>query len=275
MLQISKSKTFKIFLFAFLLFAAGTTNAQVGIGTPTPNTSAQLDVNSTSKGFLPPRMTAAQRDAIISPAAGLTIWCNDCGVVGEIQVYNGFKWTNMTGGNVSTPLPLQVTIGSQVWMTRNLDVVTYRNGDTIPEVKDPAQWNNLTTGAWSYSGGVLGKVYNWYAVNDPRGLAPAGWHVSSDNDWIHLIDYLGGNVEAAYKMQATNLWPPPSYGHIATNESGFTALPNGDAWWTTDISTQPPYVGVWVLATGGFPGAILLDGKASPTSGYFVRCVKD
>lgn len=93
MQQISKMKTIKIFLLAFLLFAAGTTNAQVGIGTPNPNASAQLDVNSTSKGFLPPRMTQAQRDAIASPVAGLTIWCKDCGILGELQVYNGATWT--------------------------------------------------------------------------------------------------------------------------------------------------------------------------------------
>ena len=166
MQQISKAKTIRVFLFAFLLFAAGITNAQVGIGTPNPNASAQLDVSSTTKGFLPPRMTQAQRNSISSPAAGLTIWCKDCGVLGEIQVYNGTVWTNMTGGYPSTPIPPTVTIGTRVWMTKNLDVVTYRNGDTIPEVKDAAVWDTLTTGAWCYYnndpnlGRIYGKLYN-------------------------------------------------------------------------------------------------------------------
>ena len=120
MQQISKAKTIRVFLFAFLLFAAGRTNAQVGIGIANPNASAQLDVSSTTKGFLPPRMTQAQRNSISSPAAGLTIWCKDCGVLGEIQVYNGTVWTNMTGGYPSTPIPSTVTIGTRVWMTKNL-----------------------------------------------------------------------------------------------------------------------------------------------------------
>ena len=65
-------------------------------------------------------------------------------------------------------------MGSQTWMTQNLDVTTYRNGDIIPEVKDSAAWAKLKTGAWCYynndptNGEVYGKLYNWYAVNDPR-----------------------------------------------------------------------------------------------------------
>ena len=76
-----------------------------------------------------------------------------------------------------------VTIGKQTWMKKNLDVSRYRNGDVIPEVADLSTWVNLTTGAWCYyenksdNGTTYGKLYNWYAVNDPRGLAPAGWHI--------------------------------------------------------------------------------------------------
>jgi Flp pilus assembly pilin Flp len=80
-----------------LLFAATSIQAQVGIGTTTPDASSVLDVTSTSKGFLPPRMTAAQRDAITSPAAGLMIWCTDCGATGEFQVNNGTEWADLFG----------------------------------------------------------------------------------------------------------------------------------------------------------------------------------
>ena len=76
--------------------------AQVGIGTATPNASAQLDVSSITKGLLPPRMTYAQKTAISSPAAGLMVWCSNCGPSGEIQVYNGTTWTNMIGGTAAT-----------------------------------------------------------------------------------------------------------------------------------------------------------------------------
>lgn len=85
----------KHLLFAVFTLITISVNAQLGVGTPTPNPSAQLDVTSTTKGFLPPRMTAAQRDAILSPIAGLIIYCSDCG---EPQYYNGTSWVSMTGG---------------------------------------------------------------------------------------------------------------------------------------------------------------------------------
>ena len=78
-----------------LLCAATSIQAQVGIGTTTPDASSILDVTSTSKGLLPPRMTGLQRNTISSPVAGLMIWCTDCGTSGELQVYNGSGWVNL------------------------------------------------------------------------------------------------------------------------------------------------------------------------------------
>jgi uncharacterized protein (TIGR02145 family) len=97
---------FLLFTFAFLLSSQA---QSVGIGTNTPNASAQLDVSSTSKGFLPPRMTYVQRSTILSPAAGLMIYCTDCGLKGEWQGYNGSEWTNMTGGSTQAALSALVT----------------------------------------------------------------------------------------------------------------------------------------------------------------------
>ena len=141
----------------------------------------------------------------------------------------------------------EVVIGNQIWMCKNLDVDTYRNGDPIPEVTDPKQWASLKTGAWCYYkndpayGKIYGKLYNWFAVNDPRGLAPYGWHVASDQEWKELEiwlgmnpgvadgfdDYRGGTSNEGGKLKATDTtyWNFPNYG--ATNESGFTALPGG------------------------------------------------
>src|ERR1035437_2945754 len=92
-----------------------------------------------------------------------------------------------------------VTICTQVWMLNNLEVTTYRNGDPIPQVTDPAAWGLLSTGAWCWynndsatNASTYGKLYNWYAVNDPRGLAPTGWHVPSDAEWTTLSTCLGG-----------------------------------------------------------------------------------
>ncbi|HMJ47015.1 MAG TPA: DUF1566 domain-containing protein [Ferruginibacter sp.] len=70
--------------------------AQVGIGTTTPNSSAVLDLNSTTKGLLLPRMTAAQRDLIPNPVEGLFIWCTNCGGSGEAQIFNGSFWITMS-----------------------------------------------------------------------------------------------------------------------------------------------------------------------------------
>lgn len=93
----------KQLLFAALLFITFSANAQLGVGTASPNASAQLDVTSTTKGFLPPRMTAAQRDAISSPIAGLIIYCSDCG---EPNYYNGTSWLRMTGFDAKGPVPI-------------------------------------------------------------------------------------------------------------------------------------------------------------------------
>ena len=82
--------------------------AQVGIGTTSPNSSSALDINSTTQGLLLPRMTASQRNSIVSPVAGLIIWCSDCSVSGELQVFNGAVWFNMDG---SASNPMTVAIG--------------------------------------------------------------------------------------------------------------------------------------------------------------------
>ena len=90
----------------------------------------------------------------------------------------------------------EVLIGTQIWTNRNLDVETYRDGTPIPQVTDPTAWEALTTGAWCYyanntaNGIIYGKLYNWFAVNDSRGLAPSGWHVPTRDEWFVLINYL-------------------------------------------------------------------------------------
>jgi hypothetical protein len=82
-----------------------TVTTTAAIGTSSPETSAALEVSSTSQGFLPPRLTSLQKNAITSPVAGLLIWCSNCGANGEIQVYNGTNWTNMIGGTASAAMP--------------------------------------------------------------------------------------------------------------------------------------------------------------------------
>ena len=108
-----------------------------------------------------------------------------------------------------------VTIGTQVWMTKNLDVATFRNGDPIPQAKTNEEWEKAGENqqpAWCYydndpaNGAKYGKLYNWYAVNDSRGLAPVGYHIPSDDEWTKLTDFLGGESVAGTKMKSKSGW---------------------------------------------------------------------
>lgn len=95
----------QILITSFFLIFVHSAYGQVGIGTTTPANSAALDISSTTQGFLPPRMTYIQRNAISGPVAGLMIWCSNCGPSGEMQVFNGTSWTNMIGGPATPPPP--------------------------------------------------------------------------------------------------------------------------------------------------------------------------
>jgi len=129
----------------------------------------------------------------------------------------------------------KIIIGSQIWMKENLRVSRYRNGDQIPIITDNINWSSSTLGArcWYNNDSIsneipYGNLYNWYAVEDNRGLCPIGWHIPTDQEFTILKDYLGGisNVEGG-KLKATDTfyWNSPNIG--ATNEIGFTAYPSG------------------------------------------------
>jgi uncharacterized protein (TIGR02145 family) len=184
-----------------------------------------------------------------------------------------------------------VTIGTQVWMLKNLNVDHYRNGDPIPEVKDSLEWAYLETGAWCYYnndpalGAIYGKLYNWYAVHDPRGLAPVGWHVPSDSEWSTFTQFLGGEVIAGGKLkeEGINHWLSPNWG--ATNESGFSALPggirnvfgyfleigdSGNLWSYTEFNAS---TSCGMVLQSDYTNVIRYVGNKG--SGFSVRCIKD
>lgn len=183
-----------------------------------------------------------------------------------------------------------VQIGPMSWMGTNLDVAHYRNGDLIPEVKNPEGWATLTTGAWCYNdnrqenGKTYGKLYNWYAVTDQRGLAPEGWHVATDSEWTALAELLGGVDKAGGALKANRYWKDSR--SLSTKESGFDALPAGAKrdtdgkfllpgeysrlWSATEISAEA----AWCRSLGYFDAA-LRKGKASKKTGFSVRCVKN
>lgn len=126
-----------------------------------------------------------------------------------------------------------VTLGSQVWMRNNLNVDKFTNGDPIPEARTMEEWQTYAQSgipAWCYYGNnasneeTYGKLYNWYAVNDTRGLAPLGWHIPSDSEWVVLTKFLGGEKKAGTIMKSTWGWNNNGNG---TNTTGFNGLPGG------------------------------------------------
>ncbi len=189
-----------------------------------------------------------------------------------------------------------IKIGTQTWTTKNLDVTTYRNGDAIPQVQDAKAWANLSTGAWCYyenntaNGSTYGKLYNWYAVNDPRGLAPKGYHIPTDNEWTILTENLGGETKAAAKMKSTSGWK-----NNGTNNSGFEGLPGGNRnggwgfykigdegyWWSSSKTgfLDAHYLCLncpVILRSGLQPDInVIIIGNCSKNFGFSVRCIKD
>lgn len=184
-----------------------------------------------------------------------------------------------------------ITVGDQVWMAENLTVTRYRNGDAIPAVTDDSAWSHLASGAYCHyndeqnNTAAYGKLYNWYAINDSRGIAPEGWHVPTEEEIITLMEHLKGDTIAAGKMKSTGTsqWLTPNTG--ATNETGFSALPGGyrldkgsyhtmgsnGYWWTTTRSYEM-YAWTPRLYTG------FADVKREPwyeKYGFAIRCIKD
>ena len=148
------------------------------------------------------------------------------------------KFETDTVADIDGNIYITVKIGDQWWMAENLKVTHYRSGEAIPNIQDNGEWLNLSTGAYcSYDNAdsnkvIYGLLYNWFAVADNHNIAPAGWHVPSDDELQTLMDYLGGYVIAGGKMKTrgtlqsgNGLWYEPNEG--ATNESGFSSLPGG------------------------------------------------
>ena len=193
--------------------------------TATTNTTLTSLSSLATVGTITSGVWSGTAVAVEKGGTGLT----SAGTNGQVLTSTGsgtLTWTNAT-----SVIYTSVLIGTQQWMQQNLEVVTYRDGTVIPQVTDATAWAGLTTGAWCYYGNDpssgYGKLYNWYAVNDPRGLAPQGWHIPTDAEWTTLSTLLGGTSVAGGKMKTTGItrWNSPNTS--ATNESGFAGLPGG------------------------------------------------
>jgi uncharacterized protein (TIGR02145 family) len=209
-------------------------------------------------------------------------------------------------------------IGSQIWMSENLDVDRFQNGDQIREAKTMEEWEKATKKkqpVWCYNdnnpvnGVKYGKLYNWFAVSDPRGLAPEGFHIPSSIEWNTLIETLGGPENCADAIRSTSGWVDDAaslrgkaYDYNGTNESGFNALPAGYRnnngvhisggtnyayWWT---STEDTPINAWFVTFGFFErefnNGFRLNyeeiqirrggyNQMNKDMGYSVRCIKN
>jgi uncharacterized protein (TIGR02145 family) len=191
-----------------------------------------------------------------------------------------------------------VKIGNQVWMSENLRVSTFRNGDVIPKVTSEADWKRMSEEkkpAWCYynfdraNEKKYGKLYNWYAINDPRGISPIGWHVPNNSEWTTLTEYLGADKVCA-SMKSTDGWVPFYTGDYyknpnGTNLSGFNGLPAGGCqadgrflfqgtnvyWWSaTECNDEAAYS--WELNS---MQDFILKSPSEKGGGSSVRCLHD
>jgi uncharacterized protein (TIGR02145 family) len=262
-------------------------NPNISLSTKTVNGNGNGTFNSNMSSLTPSTNYYVRAYATNSKGVG---YGENISFTTTVLYSNGNGLTDICGNNYPS-----VIIGQQDWMKKNLDVCKYRNGDVIPQVQDPTQWENLITGAWCYyqnnsaNGTVYGKLYNHYAVVDPRGLAPQGWHVPSYAEWNILVATIGGSSIAGGKLKevGTNHWNNPNTG--ATNESGFTALPGGIRnssfsslangyflgintqafWWSNPYNPQGSFGCSYNQVEAGGSDEIFYN------SGLSVRCVKD
>jgi uncharacterized protein (TIGR02145 family) len=294
---------------AMICIATSITWGQVGIKNDNtyPDNSAMLDVSSTEKGLLIPRMSSSERLAIGSPAIGLMVYQTD-GASG-FYYFDSSGWTAVASKhNIDLLLSIieglsagvndidgnhyeAVIIGDQVWMASNLFTTHFNDGTSIPHVTNQSAWFTTTDPAYCYYnndsatyGSVYGALYNWYAVGQGN-LCPQGWHVPSKEEWTEMINYLGGSSVAGGKLKemGTSHWWSPNTG--ATDEYSFRGLPGGarynsvfdyvgeDAdWWTSDTSG---YSGRCWYVIAIYSTANTYFDDYEKFTGFSVRCIKD
>ena len=192
-----------------------------------------------------------------------------------------------------------VKIESQVWSTMNLDVTTFRNGEPIPEAESDSAWNKANVDekpAWcfnkkdSVNGKICGKLYNWYAVNDARGLAPKGWHVPTRQEWLTMLFDKSATERDANNFKSSAGWKKDPDGDGSNgngnNSSGFAAYPGGYREYdATSFQRTGSYAFFWTATTYDESSAwdchFLNVGKQSGSGNYAkgaglsVRCIKD
>jgi uncharacterized protein (TIGR02145 family) len=178
-----------------------------------------------------------------------------------------------------------IQIGSQVWTTKNLRVFKFRNGDHIPIVQDADEWAGLQESAMCINPDNGECYYNWYAVNDPRGLAPEGFHVPSDKEWRQLVEYCGDNEGyfGGIKKAGSLLKSPKDWDGAEVNK-GFKAIPSGYRVRHGGFKNKTNYVMFWSSTPSGARswGHYLISRNLGVSrddfdiqNGFSVRLIKD
>ncbi len=236
---------------------------------------------------------------------------NNVEIVSEQVTTVEMEWENNlelgTVTDIDGNVYITVKIGDQWWMAENLKVTRYRNGDPIPEVTSGSEWDALETGALcAYMNDhdyidTYGLLYNWFAADDPRGLAPAGWHVPTDDEWKQLELTLGmlpmmldewgyrgseeGNKLKSIGSQelGTGLWTENNIG--ATNESCFSAVPAGWRIYTGAFNSVGYGASFWTASEYGdvrawsrslsYRVSNILRSYGFKGRGFSIRCVMD
>ena len=222
----------------------------------------------------------------VSSTNGTVFNINSSGVLTSVNTCSGSTYIRDYDGNYyGTAL-----IGTQTWFTENLRTTRYNNGTAIPYITNKTTWSNLTVGAYSsYDNAIdncFGYLYNWYATSNVGGLCPTGYHVPTNDDFITLRDYLGGNSVAGGKMKTKGLvwWKSPNNG--ATNSSGFNAYPAGRRVYNGNFNFFGETATFWSQTNGSginFKKLVQLEydndnldfQEDDPNNGYSIRCIKD
>lgn len=210
--------------------------------------------------------------------------------LGKLFGMSSSEGQKQNAGTEENTEPTNFIIGDQEWMRSNLNVDAFRNGDPIPEIQTPEEWKKAAeegNPAYCYfgndpaNGGKYGKLYNWHAVNDPRGLAPEGWRIPTEDEWKHLSELLGGEDVAADAMRSASGW---SIDLEDDKEHPFDGKPGGNR---TDVGSDynAGFMGFWWSATEqnkdtawchfiAFDNSRTLDFNHNKGYGFSVRCLK-
>ncbi len=262
-------------------------NPTIALSTKTSDGTGSGSYTSSLTGLSPNTLYYVRAFATNSEG---TAYGNQVSFLSNTLFSPGDGLTDIDGNSYQT-----IILGSQEWMKENLRVSKYRDGFPILSDLSDNQWNTVTSGACANynddnaNNEIYGKLYNWYAISDPRGLCPVGWHVPTKAEWTFLETFLGGDPVAGGKMKSTGTiaagtgyWFSPNSD--ATNESGFSGLPGGwrlnggyslvgnSGWWwfSTEYSTGSS----WCKSLR-YDGIFYSSGTISKNVGLSVRCLRD